>query len=172
MFWLSHPPYLRWIVAVTLVGGALIWELQQTATVEYPFADRSLAAGEAIVSEAIDWRPVPKGLMVLPDLTQPIAAKDLLTGEPISPSDVASETAIPNGWWSVPMALPAAALPGRPVRLVLLDRHETVDGVVVAPGRPDPLSLSDAGLVAVPGGSAAAVASAALAGTVAVLLQP
>ena len=172
MFWLSHPPYLRWIVAVTLVGGALIWELQQTATVEYPFVDRSIAAGEAIASEAIAWRPVPKGLMVLPDLTQPIAAKDLLAGEPISPSDVASETAIPNGWWSVPMALPAAALPGRPVRLVLLDRHETVDGVVVAAGRSDPLSLSDAGLVAVPGASAAAVASAALAGTVAVLLQP
>lgn len=172
MFWLSHPPYLRWILAVALIAGALVWEVQQTATIRYPFAQRDIAAGEPIVENAVDWRAAPQGLMELPDLSAPVAARALAAGEPIGPSAVATETPIPDEWWSVPIALPAAALPGRPVRLVLLDLQETIDGVVVAAGRSDPLSLADAGLVAVPGEHAAAVAAAAVAGTVAVLVQP
>jgi hypothetical protein len=172
VFWLSHPPYLRWILAAALIVGALAWEFQQAATVRYPFAQRAIASGEPIPEDTVDWRPVPQGLMELPDLSAPIAARDLAAGEPIGPSAVAAKTVIPDEWWSVPIALPAAALPGRPVRLVLLDLQETVDGVVVAAARPDPLSLSDAGLVAVPGEHAPAVAMAAVAGTIAVLVQP
>ena len=172
VFWLSHPPYLRWILAAVLVIGAIAWEFRQAATVPYPFAGRTIAAGEPIPEDALVWRAVPRGLMEAPDLSEPIAGRTLAAGEPIGPSALAEETVIPDEWWSVPIVLPATALPGRHVRLVLLDGRTAVDGIVAAAARPDPLSLSDAGLVAVAAEHAPEVAAAAVAGTVAVLVRP
>ena len=59
--------------------------------------------------------------MTLPDLSDPVAARDVPAGEPIVPSAVSGATTIPEGWWSVPVPLPATAVPGTPVHLVDAD---------------------------------------------------
>ena len=106
------------------------------------------------------------------DLTGTLAGRDIPVGEPITGSALGSGPTIPEGWWSVPVALPAAAAPGAHVRLVVTDPPLEVDGVVVAPSATELLGTVDAGLVAVPSDATRAIALAAMAGSLLVLLQP
>lgn len=138
----------------------------------YPFASSPIAAGSPIVDSEVEWRSLPAGLMVLPDLSNPIATRDLSEGEPIVPSAVSGATAIPDGWWAVPLALPASAMPGRRVRLIGTASGLETDGIVVAPGSDDLLSYDASGMVAVPQDVAAAVAVESREGTLVVLLEP
>jgi hypothetical protein len=110
--------------------------------------------------------------MSQPDLTAAVAARDIEEGEPITTAAIGSGPIIPEGWWSVPVVLPAAAVPGRAVRLVLTAPPRDVDGIVVAAGRDDLLGGSGTGLVAVPAEAARPVAIAALDGMLVVLVEP
>ena len=172
MFWLTRPPYLRRILAAAILVTAAVWDLLGRRTEPFPFAATDIPAGEAVAEELIDWRPVPAGMLALPDLAQPIAARAIASGEPLLPSSIGGEGPIPEDWWAVPVALPATALPGTEVRLVLFDPPLAVDGIVVASGERDLLSISDAGLVAVPAEAAESVARAAIDGEVAILVRP
>lgn len=171
MFWLTRPPYLRWAAAVTLVVGALLWDLRGRGGEPYPFAAVTIDSGAVVGDADVEWRTVPRGMMVMPDLSAPVAARSIPAGEPIVPSAVDTGAGIPASWWAVPVALPTAATRGVAVRLVTPDGVET-DGVVVDVGSSELLSFSDAGLVAVPPERATAVATSAVDGTLIVLVQP
>ena len=171
VFWLSRPPYLRWAAAVALVLIALVWDLRGRSGVQYPFAASTIQAGAAIGEGDVEWKTAPRGLFDAPDLSTPVAARSIAAGEPILPSAIDDEAGVPEGWWAVPVALPAAATPGGAVRLIVPGGVEA-DGIVVAVGNSDLLSFSDAGLVAVPPARATAVATAAMDGTLIVLLAP
>jgi SAF domain len=171
VFWLTRPPYLRWAAAVVLFLAALMWDLHGRGGVSYPFAARPIDAGASLGEEDVEWRTVPDGLFVMPDLSAPVATRPIAAGEPILPSFVDESAGIPEGWWAVPVALPAAATRGASVRLIAPGGVET-DGIVVAVGSSDLLSFSDAGLVAVPPDHAATVAAAAIEGTLIVLIAP
>lgn len=171
MFWLTRPPYLRWAAAVALVVAALLWDLRGRSGEPYPFAAADIDAGVPIGEDDVDWQSVPRGLLAMPDLSAPIAARAIPAGEPIVPSAVDAEAGIPDGWWAVPVALPAAATPGAAVRLIAPGGLET-DGVVVEVGSSELLSFSDVGLVAVAPERAAEVATSAMDGTLIVLIEP
>jgi SAF domain len=172
VFWLSRPPYLRWLAAAAILAAAVAWDLAGRRSEPFPFAARPIAPGELIGGDDVAWRDLPVGLMEVPDLAAATASRPIGSGEPITTGSVGGDTAIPAGWWAVPLALPAAAVPGTEVRIVVIEPAATVDGVVVATGDRDLLTVADAGLVAVPGEAAEAVARAAASGGVTVLLRP
>ena len=172
MFWLTRPPYLRWAAAVTLFVAALVWDLRGRTGEPYPFAARPIAAGAVVTESDVEWRTLPGGALVMPDLSAPIAARPIDAGEPLLPSAIDAEAGVPDGWWAVPVALPMAAAVGARVRLITTDTAVQSDGVVVATGSTDLLSISDAGLVAVPPEHATVIATAAVEGTMIVLVEP
>ena len=172
MFWLTRPPYLRWAAATLLFLVALAWDLNGRSGSAYPFAAQPIAAGAPITEGDVEWRTVPEGLLSLPDLTAPVAARAIAAGEPILPSAVDADQGIPDGWWAVPVALPSATAIGASVRLISTDRAIQSEGIVVAVGSSDLLSIAEAGLVAVPPEHAAAIATAAAEGTLIVLVTP
>ncbi len=172
MFWLTRPPYLRWAAAAAIVIAAFIWDLHGSAAMRYPFAAHAIPAGSPITDPDVEWRDLPAGVIAMPDLTDPVAARDLAAGEPIVPSSVAPTSPIPDGWWAVPVALPTGTPPGTRAQLIGTDPAFETEGIVVATAEQDLLSFSDGGTVAVPPERAAAVALAARDGTLIVLLEP
>ena len=172
MFWLTRPPYIRWAVAAAIVVAALLWDLRGSAQILYPFAATAIAAGTPITDTQVVWRSVPEGAMEMPDLSDPVASRDVAAGEPIVPSAVSGESMVPDGWWSVPVPLPGSALPGTRVRLVGIETEFETDGIVVSVAGEDLLSFSESGLVAVPPAYAAVVAIASKDGTLIVLVEP
>jgi len=172
VFWLTRPPYLRWAAAVLLIVAALIWDLRGRTGTPYPFAARPIARGAVIGETDLEWKTVPNGVLSMPDLSALIAARAIAEGEPILPSAVDTDGGTPEGWWAVPVALPAAAAVGARVRLIATDSGVESEGLVVATGSTDLLSISDAGLVAVPPENAATIATASVAGDLIVLVEP
>ncbi len=168
MYWFSHPPYFRYAAALVLVIGALWVELRHTEFVAHPFADAPIAAGSPLDPSLFVTRPVPPGLLetvtVAGTARHAIAAGEPLTEGAIDPDGVS----IPPGWWTVEVSLPTETEPGDEVRLVLgpvdVDGEPTlIDGIAVRTPAPtsDPFGFeARLGLVAIPDGQAAEVASA------------
>jgi len=169
---LTRPPYLRWAAAAAIVLGALVWDLRDNAVEPYPFAAGPIAAGALITNTDVEWRSLPEGAIAMPDLSDPVASRDLVAGEPIVPSAVARTSIIPDGWWSVPVSLPAATPPGTRALLVGTGPVFETDGIVISSPAEDLLSYSETGMVAVPADAATAVAIAARDGALIVLLDP
>ena len=172
MFWLTRPPYVRWAAAAAVVVAAFLWDLRGSSDILYPFASSPIAAGAPITEADVEWRRIPDGTMALPDLSDPVAARDVPAGEPIVPSAVSGATTIPEGWWSVPAPLPATAVPGTRIHLVDTVSGFETDGIVVAAGSDDLMSYGESGMVAVPPESATPIAIAANEGTLVILLEP
>ena len=170
MLWLQTPPWGRWIAAGLIVLGALWVELRPQSSVEHPFATEDIAAG----AEIGDWNSRPQ--RVHAELLEPVilggvvALTEIAAGEPILASSVGDrEEKIPDGWWTIEMALPGGAAPGDRAQVVLLDTGSVVPAVVVTGGTDDPLG-SGVGSVAVSGEHAAEVAAATVNGRVAVMI--
>ncbi len=172
MFWLTRPPYLRWAAAVAIVVAALAWDMRGSTEMLYPFASSSIAAGSTITDAQVEWRSLPAGVMTMPDLSDPIAARNLAEGEPIVPSAISNEAAIPEGWWAVPVGLPASAVAGTRVLLVATASGLETEGIVVTAGSDDLLSYEASGMVAVPQGVATTVALESHEGSLVVLVDP
>ena len=172
MFWLTRPPYLRWAAAALIFLAALGWDLQGRSGSPYPFAAQSITAGAPITEGDVEWRTMPDGVLTLPDLNAPVATRAIAQGEPILPSAVGVDQGIPNGWWAVSVSLPTATPIGASVRLISTERAVQSEGIVIALGTSDLLSIAEAGLVAVPPEHAAAIATAAAEGTLIVLVAP
>jgi hypothetical protein len=172
VFWLTRPPYLRWAAAVAIVAAAFVWDLRSEAEMPYPFAATSIAAGSPITDSEVVWRNLPDGILAMPDLTDPVASRDLSAGAPLVPSAITEPSMIPDGWWSVAVALPTAAPPGTRVLLIGTDPAFETDGIVVSAAVEDLLSFAEAGMVAVPPAHAVDVAIASRDGTLIVLVDP
>lgn len=168
MYWLSSPPYLRWLAAGLIVAGALFLEFRPAHTVDHPFASESIPRGDPLT--AVEWRRVPKGLFPLPNLEGSFAAVDVGKGEPLLPSHVSEAGYVPPDWWSIPVAMPFGAPVGTAIQLIDGATAQATDGVIVAEPPDDPFAIEPTALVAVPAESAAAFAVAAAAGLVTVLI--
>jgi hypothetical protein len=173
VYWLQHPPYLRWGAAAFLVLAALGWDLRRPATELMPFAARALQSGEAIDSAAVEWKEVPAHLLPAADLAGTFAAVDLDRGDPLVDGVLRGLGATPDGWLEIPMETGIHARPGDEVVLVVTDPPATVPGLVVDPQKGDAYSLDfRPAVVAVPSESAALVAAAAAQGTLVVAVKP
>jgi hypothetical protein len=170
VYWLRHPPWLRWAAVGLLLATAAYLDLRSQPTVRYPFAASVIGAGDSIAAGDVTWRQIPRGLLPVASLDGAVAAHDVEPGEPLLPSSLTSTAPLPDGWWAVPLTLPDRAVPGSPLRAVMHAGAEVVDGVVVAAPAPD--DYEAVGLAAFPGETAVRVASAAMTSDVVVLLTP
>ena len=145
-------------------------DASEGATAPFPFASAAVRAGEAIVD--VEWRQVPVGLLPEPTLDGAVAGRDLEQGEPILPSALRRDRAVPEGWWAVPLALPVTTAPGSAVLLVMLAPLRSVRGVAVRGGGEGAFGTPEAGLVAIPEQDAVNVAASAARGELTVLVEP
>ena len=171
MYLLARPPYLRWAVAALLVLAGLLVECGGAATTPHPFTTRIVPAGESL-DLAVEWRDVPAGLLIAPDLDGAVAAMDLPAGTPVVDAVVATRPAVPEGWWAVALELPPTAVEGADVLVVLTSTGEQVPGIVVAAGGDGGFGIDEPGVVAVPEAMAAAVARGAAGRDVVVAVRP
>ena len=136
VYWLRTPPYLRWLVAASLLVIGLGIEVRGGSTERYPFAATDIAKGTEFAA-AVEWRNVPTGLLpAWEESMTGVAACDVMAGHPLLPS-VSTELVIPAGWWSIPVPLPVAATPGTRLRLLNGVTGELVDGILTAAGTDD-----------------------------------
>lgn len=169
MFWLQPIPWARWAAATAIAAIALWVELAPDPTVLHPFAVVDIARGDNLTSDNTELRPVPAGLLQPPE-PGTVAARDLPAGTPLLSGDTSSPARIvPAGWWVVATEVPPGAMTGDPVRIVLLDGGDVVEGVVASAQSDDPFRIGQ-GAVAVPPDGAEAVARAAAGGRLVVLV--
>ncbi len=179
MYWFRRPPYLRWAAAALLIVGAAWMDLRPQPTSLQPYAIVDLDPGTALDDTMIEWRSVPTGF--LPSLNDPkgVVLRRVAAGEPLVPSALSThQIPAPDGWWTMEVQLPAGAVPGQEVQLILLGTGsdtspQSVPGLVIAPAPTDqdPLAIDpEPGLVAVPGDLAAIAAAAVADGSVSAIL--
>jgi hypothetical protein len=171
VLWLGRPPYLRWLAAGALIVAAFLWDISERATEAFPFAATELTRGQPITDDDVEWRQVPIGSLVLPDLVGATAAVTIRLGDPIVTSLVSAEAHLGLNSWAVPVSLPVGATQGTAVKLVFADGSDVL-GVVVEPATADPLGFDSNGLVAVANEAANSVAIAAANGDLVVLVAP
>ena len=171
MLWLSRPPYVRWFAAVAIVLAALAWDLSGRQTAQYPFAATDLGRGTALSDDTIVWKTAPTGVFPIPDLRNATASTAIAKGDPITRSVLGPSISIPEGWWSVPIALPKATVAGATIRVVL-PNGEGVSGVVVQPATSDSFGSLESAAVAFPSGVAELVARVSSLGELVVLIEP
>lgn len=172
MFWLSRPPYLRWIAGGLLIVGSLVVEFRPSRTVPHPFAAVAIDTGEEISTGDVSWKQVPKGL--LPAVRLPVIASHRLEpGEPVLPSAAADGSDVPEGWLALELPVPGVAVPGQPVKVVIAAPYEgdpsSTSGIVISRGSDDGFGQATA-MVAIPAETASAVAVGLNEGRVIVLL--
>jgi hypothetical protein len=172
VYWLARPPYLRWAAASLLVVVAAAMELQTPETVLQPFARIDIAAGSEITEDQVAWRAVPPGI-IPPVEVEGWAAVAISAGTPLMPALVAAAPQLPSDWWALELALPATAVTGASLRLILTavdgSGTVTVPGLLISAVATDGLG-EQVGLVAVPEEFAAAAAAAASGDRVVVLV--
>ncbi|MDX1690951.1 MAG: hypothetical protein R3290_08015 [Acidimicrobiia bacterium] len=169
MYWLGPSPLPRRVAAVLLVVAALAWDLRSRATVDYPFAAADTARGEPV---AVEWRPVPAGILPEPAGTG-VAAVEVRAGTPLTASVLTATPIPPDEWWAVPVDAAAHAAAGDTVLLVSADPPLEVTGLVTAAQEGDRFGTAyRAALVAVPGAQAPLVAAAAARGSLLVAVRP
>ena len=96
---------------------------------------------------------------------------DIAAGDPLTSSLVGSLPPIPEGWWSVPIALPLGVPPGSTVRLSLID-GTSVHGIVSRAATEDEFGIERAGAVAVSETDVDRVAASSATGSIVVLVAP
>lgn len=171
MLLLARPPIVRWIAALAIVTGALVWEASARRTQPYPFAASSLRPGVVVTDDAIEWRDVPVGTMTVPDLGDARTTTAVTAGDPLTPSTVTHGRVIPASWWVIPMALPPGIAERSAVRLVL-PNGAPVSGIVAVPASQDTWGTLTRGAVAVAPEHAEDVARAATSESLMVLVAP
>jgi len=172
VYWLARPSYRRWAAAILVVGASLYFELRPTPSVDHPFAGADLRAGSDVKVAAIDWRPVPVG--VLPDMDlDGFLLVDVEAGQPLLPAMLDAGPLMPAGWWGVSVPVPEGSLPGSEVRLVVDIRGSprVVPGLLIRIFAQATIEGSTA-LVAIPEGEAGAVAAALADSALSVLVGP
>jgi len=170
MYWLLRPPFLRWIAAGALLIGAAVLDLSEAQTTPFPFAATAITSGAAIDAGAVEWRDVPGGLLGEPASLDGHAAHDIEPGAPLVAGTIRTGTALPEGWWAVPVNLPLDVAVWSRVRLLASQPPVDVEGVITRASSESAFSVASPGMVAVPADMAPRVAEASRSGTLTVLV--
>lgn len=171
MLLLAKPPYLRWSVAALILIAAILWELSDRATEPIPFANAAIGRGDPIAVDDIEWRDIQIGAVEPADLADATALVDIREGDPLTSSVAGTGPQIPQGWWSVPVALPPGVPAGSAVRLTTTEGL-SVDGIIAIAASSDQFGIAIPGAVAVPERAVDVVASSAASGGLLVVVAP
>jgi catechol 2,3-dioxygenase-like lactoylglutathione lyase family enzyme len=169
MFWLSRPPYRRWLLAGLVVAVAAYMDLTGPATEAYPFVAAPAAPGDQL---QIEWRQVPVGLLPEPGSLPATAWRALDEGVPLVPGAAGQARVAPEGWWALEVDLPEKTAPGEAVLVAIRDPDLEVTGIVVAPSAPGSFGSAQPGMIAVPADHASAVAVALVENRATLLVKP
>ena len=169
MFWLSRPPYWRWLLAGLIVAIALYMDITGPPTEPYPFVARSAAAGDEL---HIEWRRIPTGLLPAAEAPPATTWRALEAGVPLVPGAAGEAPLVPEGWWALETNLPSTAVAGAAVLVAVREPALQVTGVVVAPPATGSFGSALPGLIALPGEHAATVASALAEHRASILIRP
>jgi len=173
VYWLQSPPYVRRAGAVLLILAALAWDIRAAATEPFPTAAHPIAAGSRITDDAIAWIELPQGRLPIPDLVDATAARDIGSGEPLTPSLLVGLVTAPTDWWTVPIEIGALAAPGDEVMLVIAEPPLTTIGLVITAQTGDPFTLDyRPAAVAVPPVVAPVIAAAEREGLLITAVRP
>jgi hypothetical protein len=171
VIWLQSPPWARWAAALLIAAAAAWIEFRPEPTILHPFATEDIDPGTLVDEANTEARLVPVGTFAPVELGLTTLAP-IRSGDPVLASDVGEGGGgVPDGWWSLEIALPRSAHNGDAARIVILDSDEVAAGVVVEEADEDPLG-SGMGLVAVEPGQAAEVARAVGEGRAVVMIAP
>lgn len=133
-------------------------------TQSHPFARIQIAPGQDITEDLVEYRQVPTGLLQPVTLPSP-ASFALEAGDPILPSHLGEEVAIPENWWALEVSVPSPTQPGTRVQLIATDYDNNplvIPGLVISTeiGN-NSFSESSRALVAIPQESVAEASAAA-----------
>ena len=171
MIWLQSPPWARWAAALVIAGVAIWIEIRPEPTILHPFAIEDIDPGAMVDEANTEMRPVPADMFSPVELGQ-ATSSPVRSGDPVLASGLDQEPQrVPDGWWSLEIALPRGARNGDAARIVLLDGDTVAAGVVVEETGEDPLDPG-LGLVAVEPNQAAEVARAVGEGRAVVMIAP
>ena len=171
VIWLQSPPWARWAAALAIAALAIWIEVGPEPTIPHPFAVADIEPGDLIDEANTEMRLIPAGTLTPVDLGL-TTRSPIRSGDPVLASVLGEgREGAPDGWWRLELAIPRGAHNGDAARIVLLDRDEVAEGVVVEESSEDPLG-SGMGLVAVEPGQAAEVARAAGEGRAVVMIAP
>jgi hypothetical protein len=155
-----------------LVVVAAASEFHTPETVLHPFTRIGIDAGSEITEDQVAWRAVPPGVFPIVEV-EGWAAVAMSAGTPLMPAFVAAAPQPPSDWWALELSLPATAVTGASLRLILTapdgSSTVTVPGLLISAVASDGFGEA-VGLVAVPEQFAAATASAASGDRVVVLV--
>jgi hypothetical protein len=146
-------------------------DLRGEPTEPRPFAVTSIAAGDRIVEEMLEYREVPVG--VLPEVdADGYAVEPISPGEPLTPSVISDRDPLPDGWWAMEMEVPTGAGSGTELRLVIEGVAAVVPGLITSVVSADQSAgwVRETAMVAVPSEQAPGVATALADGKVSVLV--
>ena len=169
MFWLSRPPYWRWLAAAAVIAGAAYLDLTGPPTERYPFVAASVDTGELVV---VEWRDVPRGVLPPHGDVSGVARLSLQAGTPLIADLLQSASAVPRDWWAVSVELPITAAVGGDVMITTRAPDLQVVGIVVRPSASGGFGSVSPGLVAFPPDHAAAIANALAENRATILLRP
>lgn len=173
MYWLQRPPYLRRLIAVLVVGTALLWDLHSAATQPFPVSSRAIGAGTTIGADDVDWVELPQGRLPAPALEGAVAAVDIAPGEPLTQALFAGPVAVPPGWWTVPVAIGTLGLPGDAVLLMITEPAMTISGLVIEAQSGNVYDLDfEPAVIAIPEAMAPLVAAAEQSGVLVTAVKP
>jgi len=173
VYWLQPPPYIRRVGAILLIVTALAWDIRTAATEPFPTAARPITAGSRITDDAIAWIDLPQDRLPAPELSDATAARDIGTGEPLTPSLLVDSVTAPTDWWTVPIEIGTLSAPGDEVMLVIADPPLTTLGLVITAQKGDPFTLDyRPAAVAVPPGAAPVIAAAEREGLLITAVRP
>ena len=169
MFWLSRPPYWRWLAAAAVVAIAAYMDLSGPPRDAYPFAADASGSGDTVV---VEWRQVPRGVLPPHGDISGVAVQPLAAGTPLVSGLLAAPRAIPNDWWAVAVELPTTAVAGSDVLITTRAPELRVIGIVVTPAASSGFGLLSPGLVAIPPAEAATIANALADHRATILVRP
>jgi len=169
MFWLSRPPYWRWLAAAAVVLGAAVVDLAGPPSEKYPFTAASVGTGQSVV---IEWKDVPRGVLPAYGEISGVAGQPLAAGTPLVDGLLESVAAVPKDWWAVSVELPTAAVAGRDVMITTRAPDLEVVGIVVTPSNAGGFGSVAPGLVALPPDQAPAIANALAEHRATILVRP
>lgn len=170
MFWLTRPPYWRWLAAAAVIAGAAYIDLAGPPSERYPFVAVTVGTGEQV---AVEWKDVPRGVLPPHGDISGVAGQPLTAGTPLVNGLLESATAVPQDWWAVSVELPAIAVAGAAVMVTTRAPDLQVVGIVVTPSATGGgFGSVSPGLVAFPSDQAATIANALAEHRATILVRP
>ena len=169
MFWLTQPPYWRWLAAAAVVAFAAYLDLSGPPEETYPFVAEAVDPG---VPVPVVWKAIPSGVLPPHGELSGVAGQALSAGTPLVNGLLSPAPRVPDDWWAVSVELPPTAEVGSDVMVTTRAPDLEVVGTVIMPSTSGGFGALSPGLVAFSPDQAAIIAKAVADHRATILVRP